>query len=240
MVRSYVKQSLIKPLNEYLEPIHVDERTFFEVEGNDVTFFNWIIDRWTTNDKVPYHYDDRLVDGQVRDYEARGRELKSEYDDLVHELKWCFNPIREWKIYGRLKELKIELADRRPSSEIRRELEEHVWYEPKKVEHEERYYQARMIWHVDCTHAPTFEPIVDGIHLSDLRHLPMTDQVNWSILNAMVIEPMDKKIKAVQAVIESYQKNHHDKGDWKIFLDAAREGKQLKFVASTFEDLLTN
>lgn len=240
MVRSLIKQSLIKQLNEFIDPIFIDGRTFIEVDGNDVTFFNYITNHWTTVEDHPYHYADIAVSNMVASYEAEERGLREEYNDLVHELKWCFNPVREWKIYGRLKELKIQLADRQTSEQYRRELEEKTWYEKTRVQHQESFYRPMMIWHVDCNCQPTFEMLDSDLKLSNLDHLDIHEvELNWSIVVAMMTEPMDKKIRNVQAVIESCQKNHHDKGNWKVFLDAARGGKQLKLVDSTFEALLT-
>lgn len=224
MLRTRIRRDLIKALAMYTTLCGLDSDSILEVSGNDVVFYEYIKNEWRAKEPVTQHECQEMINNAIRLNESERRELHEEYDRLVHELKWCFNPIREWRIYKDLKEVKIKIADLPSSKQVREEHEQHTWKELEWVQHSETYYQARAVWHVSCDSDSILDVCEDRKTVDEMQKF---DNVNWSILIAMMTEPLDRKQKAVQAVIESCQKNHHDKGKWKVFLDSARDRKSV-------------
>lgn len=212
----------------------VGSHTYFEAKGNDV--FCW--DRKTrveTEEHVEtfYQYTTEDWNRQISEDERYVHELEREVQELQHRLRWTFfRPIIEWRLCQQINDTKTSIVRQLQYIEKKKQEGRPTYDKVVKTKRNVTFYECTKVWHIDCQVKPTFE---DG-DAETVDMLPAFDQINASIIVALTEPRPDQRIKAVDRFVVDCEKNHG--GRFKVYLDTSREGRQLKMIDCTFEDLL--
>lgn len=212
----------------------VGKHDYFEANGDDV--FCW--DRKTRveeNQKVVVcsAYTEETWKQEISRHQHIVRELEDEVQDLQHRLRWTFfRPVYEWRLCQQINDLKTRIVEQLQDIEKMKQDERPTYERVETEKHQVTFYECVKVWHVNCEVRPT----LDEGTAETVDELPAFDQINTSIIMALTEPRSDQRVKAVERFVVDCERNH--KGRFKVFLDTSREGRQLKLIGCSFEDLL--
>lgn len=212
----------------------VGQHTYFEANGDDV--FCW--DQKTRVDEIRRVversvYTKDTWQREISEHQYYVRELEDEVQELQHRLRWTiFRPIYEWRLCQQINDLKAQIVEKLQDIERMKQDGMPTFERVETEKREVTFYECVRVWHVNCEVTPTL--CAGTAETADV--LPEFDQINTSIIMALTEPRSDQRIKAVERFVADCEHNH--KGRFKVFLDTSREGRQLKLIGCTFEDLL--
>lgn len=240
MIRALVSADIAMIFDQVIS----ERPDMIEVNGNDVRI--WKKSKRKVEDRIQYqvkldHNAEAYRDYQdaMRYWHESMRDAREDYDRLYHDTLWCFNIIREVRLRKELDDVKsriVRLEQSEPTiDEYRRRHPEEIQDRVKYVERDELYYHSTIVWHT----SKDSETVIEQTEEIECPFNLEMISVNWSIIIALQDKRLKQRVEDVNRVVEDCQKNHHEKGKVKMFLDTAREGKQFSYVSGTLEDVLS-
>jgi hypothetical protein len=203
-----------------------------EVDGDDVICWR----KTSEKRQVPHRVEkvEEPMDFQRR-YQAPSQydwELVDEQRNLEAQLS-RFNPFKNRRLRKQIAELEEEVKSHRAQSSQIYDQGPERWTVIEYTTESFPVYKSTHVWHVNCDSIVVKEEVVPETR--EVEEM-IFDLVNTSIITALMTPRLDLRCKAVENFVKDCERNH--KGRFKAFLDTSREGRQLKLIDVTFEELL--